>query len=246
MSNKPWELKTDDHRKADTLPTFIIFCEDGVCEPIYFKSFETPFIKINTIPNQKSDLDNVANALTHCREKGIMDEALEMVNSDDIEIWCVFDMDCTQRADIKTEVKFQTSIELAQSKGLKVAWSNDAFELWILMHFQDIDTGEEYKSRTIYYEKLTTIFSELPQKNDRLIRALAHSSFNYKQDLKHENNFRGIVLPELRAKSEEAIRRAEELEERYKRQGISEIVKQSPCTKVHHLVRGLLEAGMSD
>ena len=172
-----------------------------------------------------------------------MDDALEMVRPDNVTIWCVFDMDNEQNTNIKKEVEFQTSIELAESKGLKVAWSNDAFELWILLHFQDVDASEKYKCRTTYYEELTAIFSNLPEKNERLLKALSHASFNYKQDLKSERNFKEVVIPELGKSLSNAIERAEKLEEYYTQQGITDIIKQAPSTKVHRLVKELLKAG---
>ena len=39
--DEPWNIKKEDTRQADSKPNFIIFCEDEVSEPIYFKYFET-------------------------------------------------------------------------------------------------------------------------------------------------------------------------------------------------------------
>ena len=36
----------------------------------------------------------------------------------------------------KENIEFDESINLAENKGIKVAWSNDAFELWVLLHFE--------------------------------------------------------------------------------------------------------------
>ncbi len=70
--SEPWNIKQDDLRPSDSLITFIIFCEDKVCEPIYFKYFEKPHFKINPIKNQKSKMDNVLAAIEHCRNNGLM------------------------------------------------------------------------------------------------------------------------------------------------------------------------------
>jgi hypothetical protein len=43
----PWDRKIDDERQADTLKTFIIFCEDNNSEPLYFRSFSNDKVKIN-------------------------------------------------------------------------------------------------------------------------------------------------------------------------------------------------------
>ena len=84
--NKPWDIKSDDIRKVDSLPTFIIFCEDKVSEPIYFKHFETEKIKVNTIAAQKSKIKNVIKTICYCKENNIFEE-------ENIHIWCVFDRD---------------------------------------------------------------------------------------------------------------------------------------------------------
>lgn len=44
MTN-PWEIKQTDERTADSLTTFIIFCEDEVSEPIYFKFLKLPKLR---------------------------------------------------------------------------------------------------------------------------------------------------------------------------------------------------------
>lgn len=33
--------------------------------------------------------------------------------------------------------EFDEAIRTAERKGIKIAWSNDAFELWILLHFEN-------------------------------------------------------------------------------------------------------------
>lgn len=65
--DNPWNIKESDEREADSIPTFIIFCEDRVSEPVYLNYFKTEKIKINLIREQKSMMDNVLNAIHHCR-----------------------------------------------------------------------------------------------------------------------------------------------------------------------------------
>jgi hypothetical protein len=98
---EPWNIKEDDARQADSLPTFIVFCEDEVSEPDYFKFFETPKIKVNFIVNQKSKTDNVTNAICHCKDQGLMDirDGLFYLKGDDIQVWCVFDRDKEETSD---------------------------------------------------------------------------------------------------------------------------------------------------
>ncbi|NTW31284.1 MAG: RloB domain-containing protein [Bacteroidetes bacterium] len=244
---EPWNIKQDDTRISDSLPTFIIFCEDEVSEPIYFKYFETSKIKVNPIDKQKSKIENVLKAICYCEKNGLMElkNGVLCLQSENTQIWCVYDRDIEE---IESELllgnnKFDESVETAKAKGFKVAWSNDAFELWVLLHFEDIDlANENNKNRKTYYDRLTDIFKSLSDPNEDLKNALKHESFNYKKDLKHENNFRNIVRKEIIGKTKDAIKRAKKLEEHYSAITIPNHDK-SPCTLVHHLVEELIRLG---
>src|SRR5580658_1654710 len=84
----PWNIRTGDVRPADSLPVFIIFCEDVVSEPVYVKYFETPSFKVNPVKCKKSKMNNVLLALTHCISQDMMEErAGELVlKSGDIQV----------------------------------------------------------------------------------------------------------------------------------------------------------------
>lgn len=244
---EPWDIKHEDTRQADSLPTFIIFCEDEVSEPIYFKYFETSIIKVNPIKNQKSKIDNVLHAICHCKDHGLMEskDGLFYLQKEDTQGWCVFDRDIEDtEPNIKLgNASFDEAIETAKSRGIQVAWSNDAFELWILLHFEDINVKEEsYKNREKYYDRLTEIFKTLPNPNEDLIKALKHKAFSYKHDLKHENNFRDIVRNEIVGKTENAIKRAKEIEA-YHATFSRPNHEKSPCTLIHYLVEELIRLG---
>ncbi len=55
----------------------------------------------------------------------------------DCEIWLVFDKD--ERGNPKDNQDFNKSIQLSEKQGFKVAYSNDAFELWFVLHFKYTD-----------------------------------------------------------------------------------------------------------
>jgi len=61
------------------------------------------------------------------------------------QVWCVFDKDDFPLGE------FNNAVKLAQEKKLKVAYSNQAFELWYLMHF---DYMHSAIGRNVYIEKL--------------------------------------------------------------------------------------------
>jgi hypothetical protein len=203
-----WELRDEDLRIPDSLPTFIIFCEDEVSEPVY------------------------------CKKEGID------LSKENIQVWSVYDRDTesTHGKENFGNADFDESIRTATTNGIKLAWSNDSFELWVLLHFEDVDlTAPENKHRSYYYERLTDIFRNMPNPNEDLVKALSHQSFNYKQDMKHEKNFRNIVRKEIVGRTSVAIQRARILEQYHESKVFPH--QKSPCTLVHHLVNELIRSG---
>jgi hypothetical protein len=63
------------------------------------------------------------------------------------EIWCVFDRDSFPAQN------FNRALQLAYSHGIRVAWANEAFEIWYLLHFHYYHTG---MSRADYGGRLST------------------------------------------------------------------------------------------
>jgi len=120
MSKEPQELYDAPKREINTEKTFIIFCEDKVSEPIYFKYFETSRIKVSPIEKQKSGIDNVLNAIRYCKENEMMEyqDGLLQFKENGASIWCVFDRDKSEQSD---DEDFNESINIARKKGINVA-----------------------------------------------------------------------------------------------------------------------------
>ncbi len=244
--DKPWELKVDDTRELDNLYTFVIFCEDEVSEYLYFKWFETSKIKINIINKQKSMMSNVVKAINYCQNNQFLihEDGKYIIEADGIEVWCVYDRDLETDVNLIQEknIEFNLSISTAIDTGINVAWSNDAFELWILLHFTEVDPKNTNTiERKYYYNKLTEIFKNLPNPNVDLQKALVHQSFNYKKDLKQKNNFKDIVRPLILPKTNIAIQRAKDLVE-YHLDKQNHFDKK-PCTLVFKLIESIIEKG---
>ncbi|MEM0993249.1 MAG: RloB family protein, partial [Bacteroidota bacterium] len=101
--------------------TFLIICEGENTEPEYFKAFpvKTATIKSYGLGSSKSKL--VEYVL----------EIIEHETDEDQEVWIVFDMDLKLQDDIdKQKEDYENAISTATAAGLKVAHSNDSFELW--------------------------------------------------------------------------------------------------------------------
>lgn len=168
-----WELIPEKKRLAEGITTFILFCENSVNEPAYFRSFQIPGrVKINVVEGQLSGFENIIKTLQYCEREGL----LEINETNDVQyrikpgttkhVWSIFDRDVEtdnpEKANIKKGMQFTFSIQAAQHAGLKVAWSNDVFELWILLHFEDIQPGL-WQHRNYISERLTAILKGLPK-----------------------------------------------------------------------------------
>jgi hypothetical protein len=241
-----WELKKDDSRSVDTITTFIIFCEDENDEPSYFRTFNVEHkLRVNPIENQKQSKLNLLNTIEKCEADGLMKfengqyQVLPHVTE---HIWCVYDRDMEhldpQKIKKKDDIDFTSAISLATNTGLQVAWSNDAFELWILLHFEDVPSGQRLH-RNYIYERLTEIVKTAEPRTPELDSITSHPLFNYKNTFKRQGYFYIHIYPLLRGKRELAIERAKKLEANYNSN--TPFHDCNPCTKVHHLVQGLIK-----
>jgi hypothetical protein len=244
---QPWDLKPSDEREADTLRTFIIFCEDEHHERFYFQSFEQQVggLKVNGIPNLRSKKLNLNATINECQNRGLIwftqgtYQVLDGVNE---HLWCVYDRD-VEHADYAqvpahNNIDFDTAIIAAENSGLKVAWSNDVFEMWLLLHFEQIPTGSMLH-RTYVYDRLTDIFKNQVPKNPELNELTANAGFNYKDNMKRRDRFLKEVLPLLHPRTELAIANARVLEAHFN--DAVPYHQRNPCTMVHHLVLEILD-----
>ena len=245
MPLKPWEIQADDSRQQDSITTFIIFCEDENAEPLYFHSFSIDGkLRINIIPNQKQGKINLHNTTLKCFEDGLMEVVsgrYKIKEGVTEHIWCVYDRDLENLAiaNIRPidDSDFTTAIQAAYDSGLNVAWSNDVFELWVLLHFETIATGTRLH-RDYIYRRLTEVFKALPNQSEALKGITAPDYFYYKWHLKTKENFRNHVLPLLKERKEIALNNAKELADIYPDNMLFH--DRNPCTMVYQLVQELL------
>jgi hypothetical protein len=234
---EPWETKTDDNRKVDSTKTFIIFCEDGAVEPAYFELFKREGVQIKTHGNQKQHHVQVDNATEYFRKGDLLEmkNGVEVLKIDEgAQVWCVFDRD--REPNDGKDTAFNDSIRTTNDKGIKTAWSNDDFELWILLHFEDVDpNNSDYFNRSKYYERLTQILKErLPSEN-----MFQNARFDYYTSMKSRKNFLTHTYQLMKESVDVAIERAERLEAFHLANPPKPLHLHCPCTKVHLLVREL-------
>ena len=108
---------------------FLIVCEGEKTEPNYFKSFKTnvkSFVfTIDTLGEGSNTKNLVKRTIT----------ARDISSQQYDSVWAVFDKDSF------SPDNFNGAIELAGNNDIKVGWSNEAFELWYLLHFQYRNTS---------------------------------------------------------------------------------------------------------
>lgn len=183
-------------------PRLLIVCEGARTEPNYFRAFPVNATVECTIEGVgKNTIDVVRDAM-HLRD-AVPHDAPPYT-----EVWAVFDRDSFQVA------RFNAALDLAKRERIQAAWSNEAFELWYLMHFEYCDAG---LSRTTYGERLTRYLDRPYQKNDPHL---------YEQ---------------LKARQPEALRNAARLLAEQQRAEAFQPGTANPATTVHRLVERLVE-----
>ncbi|WP_316757751.1 RloB family protein [Pedobacter aquatilis] len=235
---EPWEIKSDDSREANSKKLFIIFCEDGAVEPAYFELFQRDDLQISAFGNTKQHHAQVDYATEYFRKNDLIEideNGKEILKIDEgAQVWCVFDRD--REPNDQKDTAFNDSIATANNKGIKTAWSNDDFELWVLLHFEDVNPEDAgYLNRQKYYERLTTILKErLPEEN-----MFKNPQFDYYSAMKSKNRFLRYTYQLMKENIDQAIERAEKLEG-FHSSTPKPLHLHCPCTKVHHLVKELL------
>ena len=239
---EPWEVKTDDNRKEDSKRVFIIFCEDGAIEPAYFELFKNKEVHVSAFGNRKQHHAQVDYATEYFRKNDLLEVvvvngiAQEVLKLDDgAQTWCVFDRD--KELNDQKDTAFNDSIIAANSKGIKTAWSNDDFELWILLHFEDVDPdNSDYLYRAKYYERLT----EILKKHFPLVSMFQNPKFDYYDTMKSKKKFLMYTYQLMKTNLDTAIERAKKLEKFHYTTPPKPNHLHCPCTKVHLLVEELI------
>lgn len=144
--NKAWLKKSQSASyKVETMEVnrTILIVGEGQTEKLYFGSFPVLALTVQAIDlGGQSKLKLVEATEDIAKEK------------DFDEIWCVFDMDVKHGE--KEFADFDNAIKSGRTKGYKIAYSNDCFELWFYLHYHYVD---QKKHRTFYYHELGKLWS---------------------------------------------------------------------------------------
>lgn len=192
---------------------FLIVCEGEKTEPNYFKSFKTnikSFVyTIDTFGEATNTKDLVRRTIA------ARDKSSQKYDS----VWAVFDKDSF------SSNNFNGAIALADNNDIKVGWTNEAFELWYLLHFQYRNTAmsrNDYKS---------AIEEEVNAKIIALSKGKKPKKFVYEKNSKDM-----FAVLEKYGNQQEAIKNAEKL---IANQNCTNYAIHNPCTRIHLLVQEL-------
>jgi hypothetical protein len=114
-------------------PTILIVCEGENTEPSYFSQFKLSSATIKPVGEGYNTISLVKRAVQLSKEKSYD------------QVWCVFDAD-PKPDNPKQAINFNDAIKLADKNNFGIAYSNQAFEYWILLHLSDHQGGGMLRS----------------------------------------------------------------------------------------------------
>ncbi len=123
-------------------PTILIVCEGENTEPSYFRQFKLSSATIKPVGEGYNTLSLVERA-----------QKLSTENTYD-QVWCVFDAD-PKPDNAKQSENFNAAVKLAVKNDFGIAYSNQAFEYWIILHLDDHQGGG--MNRSDYNKKINTL-----------------------------------------------------------------------------------------
>ena len=198
---------------------FLIVCEDKKTEPYYFERF------IKEFPEETVFLRAVGTGMSSL---GVVEQSLieknklaEESNKSVDEVWTVFDKDDAEKS-VGNAERFKSAFKKAQELKHRVAYSNEVFELWLLLHLANVPV-EKPIPRLEIYNSINAKVKENPKYKD----------FEYE----HGNTNIVDIVTEI-GNEEKATERAQEL---LKSHNGTPPIDANPSTTVHILIRRLRE-----
>ena len=191
-------------------PTILIVCEGEKTEPSYFNQFRLTSATIKPVGEGYNTIS-------------LVNRAIQIANQTSYEqVWCVFDKDDFDSVD------FNNAIILADANGFGIAYSNQAFEYWILLHFNDHQGGGMHRD----------------EYNDKLNKSLKEFNISYdgrKSKIVTEEIFELLDGIDEKTGKERKILAIERAEKIYDRLDHNNPANEESSTTVFRLVRELLK-----
>ena len=203
---------TDTPRERFVKVTFLIATEGTKTEPNYLNALKEELEATNRF-NIKISIEGKGKATKALINKVI--RQIENCNQEYDRVWAVFDKDEFDN--------FDEAISLAGSKNINCAWSNESFELWLLLHFKDVSTPTGRKD--LFNELELAIRNALHKNNSEAIFELS------------KGNDKIYELVTSLGSEADAIKRAAALKSKHK--VTVKPSNQNPCTHMDSLIHEL-------
>jgi hypothetical protein len=187
---------------------FLIICEGEKTEPNYFEGLKK-YLPVGSLVIADMTIKGTGKNTKSLIEFSINYRKKSNQNFD--RTWAVFDRDSF------TEEQFNNSIIRAEANEINCAWSNEAFELWFLLHFQLIENGMSRKDYQSYLE--------------REIKRVSGKDYKYKK-----NDIGMYALLSAHGDQKQAISRAKKLKAQF---NDGKHANHNPCTLVYLLIEEL-------
>ncbi len=195
---------------------FLIVCEGKNTEPSYFNGFKLKTATIKAIGEGYNTGALVERAIAIASEENLK-------GNDYDEIWCVFDKDDFPNAD------FNNAIEKAANAGMQIAYSNQSFEYWLFLHFNDHQGGK--LNRKLCCKKLNQHLKELGLEYD-IGKTKTVEKELFELMISKEND------RDKKSRSEKAIIRAENIDRKLDNKNPA---LEESSTKVYLLVKEIVK-----
>ena len=206
------EAKAAKKRKTNVrakIVRFLIVCEGEKTEPNYFKALVRD--RYSEVRKEEVIGEGRSTCALVKRANEIKEELERKRQLLFDRVWVVFDKD--------DFTDFNEAITLAHSLGLKSAWTNEAFELWYLLHYVYLDAAigrKDYINKLqIEIRKHSRYETYIYKKNDAGIYKLMNETGN--------ENLAKLYAAKLRSCFE----------------GDTNYIEHNPCTTVDLLVEEL-------
>jgi len=228
LFNQGKELNKLDFKRPkqnkNKIPDVIIACEDEVSAPTYFKMIVKKLIEAKVITQDSF----VIADHKHTNPLGVLHDlknhkSKHGKNYKEFEHkWIVIDRDIERvNGGGHNKEDFNNAINSAKESKVEVAYMNDSFELWYLLHF-------DYRTTAILRDEiLEKVIEKLKVKNPH--KFLKLNSENIKQ-----KNYTKMVFDELLEFQEIAIKNAKKLLVSYGDSHNPE--NNNPSTTIHKLI----------
>lgn len=222
--------KRDFARKKankELVKSIIIACEDSVSSPSYFKMI------IDTLIQEKKITQNSVIIVPHdghTEPTGVLNN-LKKYNKDGFTYkdyehkWIVIDRDSKYKGGGHTKENFKEALKNAKNRRkdlhIDVAYSNDSFELWYLLHF-------DYRNTAIMRDEIIEkVIIKLKEIEPHIFSRLTKDNIKEESYAKH-------IFKALLSFQEDAIKNAETLLKSYGSHHKPE--DDNPSTTVYQLV----------